>query len=221
MTKFNFPLLDEPVDLKEINCLVIEEIELFSKIVKELYQYEEKSELKIFNEAYKPLKALELLLVTDIMGFEVNSAPILKLIYEDLKEELNEKPETKTKIEQLALKISQLIEQEILEHELDLELDEITILELFKALGIKIETQSDTLYEKMFEIIQIFKYLSKKKVLVFVNVCSYFPMDELKEIMNYISLMNIEVLFLEPRKINGVSQAIIDKDYYLTVKNML
>lgn len=221
MTKFNFPLLDEPVDLKEINCLVIEEIELFSKIVKELYQYEEKSELKIFNEAYKPLKASELLLVTDIMGFEVNSAPILKLIYEDLKEELNEKPETKTKIEQLALKISQLIEQEILEHELDLELDEITILELFKALGIKIETQSDTLYEKMFEIIQIFKYLSKKKVLVFVNVCSYFPMDELKEIMNYISLMNIEVLFLEPRKINGVSQAIIDKDYYLTVKNML
>ena len=40
-----------------------------------------------------------------------------------------------------------------------------TILELIDALGVKVETLSDTPFEKMLEIVQVFKYLSKRNSL--------------------------------------------------------
>src|SRR5699024_10818662 len=121
-------------------------------------------ELKLFNDQYQKLKATEIMVVTDILGFDVNSAAVLKLIYADLEQQLNEKGEVKSMIDKLTTTISELIDYELLDHELDLESDEITVLELFKALGIKIETHSDTIFEKMLEILQVYKYLSKKKL---------------------------------------------------------
>ena len=102
------------------------------------------------------------MVVTDILGFDVNSAAMLKLIHADIEKQLNEKPEVKSMVEKLANTITELISYECLENELDLEYDEITILELIKALGIQIETQSDTVFEKCFEILQVYNYLSKK-----------------------------------------------------------
>ena len=110
-----------------------------------------------------------------------------------------------------------MINYELLEHELDLESDEITIIELFKALGIKIETKSDTIFEKLIECIQVFKNLSKKKLLVFVNTCSYLTPEELNELNNYISLYGVDVLYVEPRQVNGFKQYILDEDYFLAI----
>jgi len=92
------------------------------------------------------------MLVTDILGYDVNAPSLLKLVHADLENQFNEKPEVKSMVEKLANTITELIAYECLENELDLEYDEITILELIKALGVKIETQSDTIFEKMFEI---------------------------------------------------------------------
>ena len=201
MMNLNFPILDQPVKIEKGTFFVIEDVAVFANLTKCLYRYEE-GELKLFNDQYQKLKATEIMVVTDILGFDVNSAPVLKLIYADLEQQLNEKVE--------------LIDYELLDHELDLESDEITVLELFKALGVKIETHSDTIFEKMLEILQVYKYLSKKKLLVFINTCAYFTLKELLEIQNYISLYNMDVLFLEPRKIEGVPQRVLDKDYFLT-----
>ena len=55
-------------------------------------------------------------------------------------------------IEKLTGTISQLIGYELLEHEMDLEEDGITVRELFKALGIKIETTSDTILKKLWKL---------------------------------------------------------------------
>ncbi|MCC9712624.1 type II-A CRISPR-associated protein Csn2, partial [Streptococcus agalactiae] len=102
--------------------------------------YDVDEHLKLFDDKQKSLKATELMLVTDILGYDVNSAPILKLIHGDLENQFNEKPEVKSMVEKLAATITELIVFECLENELDLEYDEITILELIKALGVKIET---------------------------------------------------------------------------------
>jgi len=161
------------------------------------------------------------MMITDILGFDINSAATLKLIYSDLERQLNEKPEVKSMITKLTDTISELIEYELLDHEMDLESDEITILELFKALGVKIETTSDTIYEKIIEILQVFKYLTKKKLLIFINVCSYLTLKEIEEIRSYISLCNMDVLFIEPRKIAGITQTILDNDYFLIDGSMV
>ncbi|MBM5606354.1 type II-A CRISPR-associated protein Csn2 [Listeria seeligeri] len=216
---FNFKLLDEPIIIEDSTIFVIEDVRVFANVTKLFYQYDEIEDLKVFNAKQQPLKSTELMLITDVLGHDINSAATLKLIYGDLEQQLNEKPEVKSMLDKLTATISELIGYELLEHELDLEEDEITVIELFKALGIKIETKSDTIFEKIIEIVQVYKYLSKKKLLVFINVCAYLTKEELLELKRYISLNQVKVLFIEPRKIKEVSQIVLDLDYFLHVEN--
>ncbi len=217
--KLNFPILDEPITLEKPTILVLEDVQVFAQMVRNLYQYDEDSELKFFNRKFKSLKPSELMLVTDILGYDVNAPSLLKLVHADLENQFNEKPEVKSMVEKLANTITELIAYECLENELDLEYDEITILELIKALGVKIETQSDTIFEKMFEVLQVYKYLNKKKLLVFINTLSYFKREEIAQILEYIHLSDMVVLFLEPRKIDGFTQYILDEDYFLITES--
>lgn len=91
---------------------------------------------------------------------------------------------------------------------------------MIKALGVKIETQSDTIFEKCFEILQIYNYLSKKKLLIFVNSGAYLTQNEMERLMEYIKLSNQKVLFLEPRKLYDFPQYVLDNDYFLITENM-
>ncbi|MCW8644503.1 type II-A CRISPR-associated protein Csn2 [Streptococcus macedonicus] len=220
MMKINFPILDEPIELSNATILTIEDVSVFSNLVRQLYSYTEESELKLFDKKLKSLKESELLLVTDILGFDVNSSSMLKLIHADLESQLNDKPEVKSMIEQLANTITELLSYECLENELDLEYDEITILELIKVLGVKIETQSDTIFEKCFEILQVYNYLSKKKLLIFVNSGAYLTKNEMEKLIEYIKLSNQKVIFLEPRRLYDFPQYVLDSDYFLIAENM-
>lgn len=219
--KLNFPLLDEALTVEKATIFVVEDTTVFSRLVRNLYQYQDGLELKIFDEQFRSIKDSELMVVTDILGYDINAAPILKLIHADLENQLNEKPEVKSIIEKLANSITELISYECLENELDLEYDEITVLELIKALGVKIETISDTIFDKIFEILQVYKFLNKKKFLVFINVLSYLTMDEIQKTKEYIELSNMNVLFLEPRKTKDFPQYVLDKDYFLLSENMV
>lgn len=219
--KLNFPLLDEALTVEKATILVVEDTAVFSRLIRNLYQYQDESELKIFDEQYKSIKDFELMVVTDILGYDINAAPILKLVHADLEKQLNDKPEVKSIIEKLANSITELISYECLESELDLEYDEITVLELIKALGVKIETLSDTIFEKIFEILQVYQFLNKKRFLVFINVLSYLTVDEIQKTREYIELSNMDVLFLEPRKRKDFPQYVLDKDYFLLSENMV
>ena len=219
--KLNFPLLDEALTLEKATIFVVEDTTVFSRLVRNLYQYQVGSELKIFDEQFRSIKDSELMVVTDILGYDINAAPILKLIHADLENQLNEKPEVKSIIEKLANSITELISYECLENELDLEYDEITVLELIKALGVKIETISDTIFDKIFEILQVYQFLNKKRFLVFINVLSYLTVDEIQKTREYIELSNMDVLFLEPRKRKDFPQYVLDKDYFLLSENMV
>lgn len=217
----NFSQLDEPIPIGSSTMVVVEDVRIFATIVRDLYNFDESSDLKLYDQQFKSLKASDLLVITDILGFDVNAKPVLKLIYQDLEIQLNEKPEVKSMIDKLTATISELIGYELLDHELDLEQDEITVQELFKALGVQIETSSDTIFEKVFEILQIFKYLSKKKMLVFVNVASYLTLEELQSIQEFSELQDLKIIFLERYKTPGFPQYILDTDYFLCAGNML
>ncbi|HEL1649230.1 TPA: type II-A CRISPR-associated protein Csn2 [Streptococcus suis] len=219
--KLNFPLLDEALTVEKATIFVVEDTTVFSRLVRNLYQYQDETELKIFDEQFRSIKDSELMVVTDILGYDINAAPILKLIHADLENQLNEKPEVKSIIEKLANSITELISYECLENELDLEYDEITVLELIKALGVKIETISDTIFDKIFEILQVYQFLNKKRFLVFINVLSYLTVDEIQKTREYIELSNMDVLFLEPRKRKDFPQYVLDKDYFLLSENMV
>ena len=97
--KLNFPLLDEALTLDKATIFVVEDTTVFSRLVRNLYQYQVGSELKIFDEQFRSIKDFELMVVTDILGYDINAVPILKLIHADLENQLNEKPEVKSIIE--------------------------------------------------------------------------------------------------------------------------
>ena len=220
MLKINFPILDEPLILSDATVLTVEDVTVFSSLVRYFYTYTEDDQVNIFDDKFKSLKESELMVVTDILGFDINSAAMLKLIHADIEKQLNEKPEVKSMVEKLANTITELISYECLENELDLEYDEITILELIKALGIQIETQSDTVFEKCFEILQVYNYLSKKRLLIFINVGAYLTKNEMEKLIEYIQLSNQVVLFLEPRRLYDLPQYVLDNDYFLMAENM-
>ena len=213
--------MDEPLTIENATFLVLEDQFTFSTIVKQFYQYSDEGELKLFDTRLKALKESELLLITDVLGYNLNSPAMLKLIHADLENQLNDKPEVKSMIEKLVATITELLAFECLENELDLEYDEITILELIDALGVKVETLSDTPFEKMLEIVQVFKYLSKKKLLVFINAIAYLSKDELVNLIEYIQLNQLRVLFVEPRKVYDFPQYVLDQDYFLDPENMV
>ena len=219
--KINFPILDEEITITNATFLVLEDQQVFSGLVKQFYQYNVDSDLKLFDSRLTALKDSELLVITDILGYNLNSTSMLKLIHTDLENQLNEKPEVKSMIEKLVVTITELLAYECLENELDLEYDEITILELIEALGVKVETISDTVFEKCMEIVQVFKYLSKKRLLVFINVAAYLSEKEIENLIEYIGLNQLPVLFLEPRQVYKFPQFILDKDYFLNAENML
>ena len=220
MLKINFPILDEPLILSDATVLTVEDVTVFSSLVRYFYMYTEDVQVNIFDDKFKSLKESELMVVTDILGFDVNSAAMLKLIHADIEKQLNEKPEVKSMVEKLANTITELISYECLENELDLEYDEITILELIKALGVQIETQSDTVFEKCFEILQVYNYLSKKRLLIFINVGAYLTKNEMEKLIEYIQLSNQVVLFLEPKRLYDLTQYVLDNDYFLMAENM-
>jgi CRISPR-associated protein Csn2 len=144
----NFSILDEPINLSNLTTLVVEDVRVFANLVREIYNFDNAEDLKIYDDKFKSLKAEEVLTITDVLGFDVNSRSVLKQIYGDLEIQLNEKPEVKSMIDKMTATLAELVGYELLDHELDLEQDEITVQELFQALGIKIETTSDTILRK-------------------------------------------------------------------------
>lgn len=217
LMKLNSPLLEEPIIIGSCTQWVIEDVETFARVIRECHQYPEDSTLKLFYDNYKPLKPTELIAVTDIYGYSINTKPILKQIYDEIETQLNEQPEIKSKIDQLSQEITNLIRTELLNHELDLELDEITIQELCISLGVQIRVDTNTVFEKMLDILQIFKYLRNKKLLIFINAATYFTAEELEEIDRFASLLQINVLMIDPRASSAaIPQYILDSDFYMT-----
>lgn len=211
----NFPLLDTSIRLEDSTILVLEHPEVFSRIARQFYNYQENSELKLFDNSYSSMKESHLLVLTDMLGYSLNSSNVLKLIYSDLENQFNEQPVEKSEVERLLIEINKLITTQLLDHELHLESQEPTLMELFKSFSIKIETTSQTVFEKCIEFVHIFKYLKNKKLLVWINVCSYLTEEEVSILLEEIKLKKVSVLFIEPTKVYQVPQLIIDSDFCL------
>ena len=215
MLQLNFLLLDNPITIEDSTFLVLETPSLFSKAVLNTYQYDPEGVLRIFDEKGKNLSSSEMMMVTDILDYSPSSS-VMKQVLSDIEGQLNDKIDVKNKIEELAAEIAKLFSYELLENELDLRYEPYNISKLLKAMEISIELEDISIFDKMMAIVHLFKYLAKKKLLVFVNSAAYLTEEELKSLQEYILLNNAKTLFLEPRKVEGAQcQYVMDEDYFL------
>lgn len=214
-------MLDQPIEIEGPLYFVIKNQLYFTSLVQELHKIDDTSDIKLFDQRFNKLKLKELLIITDVLGFDVNSSSLIKLIYADLENQLNFDIETKTKIEFLTDQITTIIGDELISHNLDLSMDEITVLELFKSLGIKIDVQQESIFQKLLTIIEVYRYLNKKKCLVLINISTYLSIDEMISLMEFIRLNQVDVLFLERYEMTGITNYILDNDFYFYKNNMV
>ena len=106
-----------------------------------------------------------------------------------------------------------------IESELNLTYNELKIEKIISALEVRVDAESNTLFDPLFEVLQIFKYLEKKKLLIFINIASYFSEKELDAIKEFIELNQINVLFIEPRGVYNYPQYTLDEDFII-IKNL-
>lgn len=221
MINLNFHLLEEPIPIERMTVFSIADTKAYSQLIENLYYYDPEGDVKLFLKNQDRLKESDLILITDLLDFNLNTTRLLKKIYLDLENQLNIRPEIKTKVEKTIYDLMNLINEELIDHDLNLTTDEFNLQKIFKILGIHVEVMGLHLYDKILEIIEVYSYLNEKdKLLVFVNTLSYFTREEIEEIKNYISLNQVDVLFLEGREIEGTTDYYLDSDYFL-FKNML
>ena len=52
----------------------------------------DRSNLTIFDSKIRSIRSSELLLITDILGYDINTSQVLKLLHTDIVSQLNDKP---------------------------------------------------------------------------------------------------------------------------------
>ena len=193
--RLNLPILDESISIEGFTLFIIENREVLSNLVQMIYSYDEGSQLKLYDSEARTIKPSELIVISDLLGFSINSPAVVKAVQLDVLDQLNENIEQKNKLDLLLTQITSIVGSQCIESELN------------------------TLFEQLFEVLQIFKYLVKKKLLIFINVASYFSEEELGAIKEFIELNQINVLFIEPRGVYNYPQYILDEDFIMT-KNL-
>lgn len=214
MIKLMCNFLDKPINIENMTILTIENATSFSKIASELYYYSEDiKSLKIFKLNQENLKTSEVLTIFDILGFNINSTSFLKTVYSELENQIKDNVENRSKYEKLFYELEDLLREEMVDVDLPLELSSLQFQSLFKAMGIKIVVEEENIYKKILDIVESMAHFRKSKLICFVNTLAYITAKEIKELKEYISLSQLDVLFLEPRKVEGFRQALVDEDF--------
>lgn len=214
MIKLMCDFLDKPINIENMTILTIENATSFSKIASELYYYsEDMKSLKIFKLNQENLKTSEVLTIFDILGFNINSTSLLKTVYSELENQIKDNVENRSKYEKLFYELEDLLREEMVDVDLPLELSSLQFQSLFKAMGIKIIVEEENIYKKILDIVESMAHFRKSKLICFVNTLAYITAKEIKELKEYISLSQLDVLFLEPRKVEGFRQALVDEDF--------
>lgn len=217
--RLNLPILDESISIEGFTLFIIENREVLSNLVQMIYSYDEGSQLKLYDSEVRTIKPPELIVISDLLGFSINSTAVVKAVQLDVLDQLNENIEQKNKLDLLLTQITSIVGSQCIESELNLTYNELKIEKIISALEVRVDALSNTLFEQLFEVLQIFKYLVKKKLLIFINVASYFSEEELGAIKEFIELNQINVLFIEPRGVYNYPQYILDEDFIMT-KNL-
>lgn len=214
MLYLNFNLLDEPLAIQNLTILVLEDSKAFSKLIEDLYTYEEDSEARLFDDELVALKVSEVQIISDMLAYDLNSLALKKRLVADLMVQFNANYPNKLRLETMLVKLTELIRDELLDHEMHLQLQDLVFEKFLNSLDIKFQSKDDSIFEKLLSIVQLSAYLHKCKLLILVNALAYLNADEINEFKAYVALNKVNVLCVEKHKIEHQKQFCLDKDFY-------
>ena len=213
--------MDQAIEIEGVKIFTIEDSFIFRKIVEQLLQYDENSEIKLYDREFNRLKEDEIFIISDLLSFDFNQPSVIKSVLNDILNRINEEPEVHSKLDFHINQIEDVLSFYTIEHDLNLSSPKLDLLSILKTSGIKVSFEEDGLLDKLYDICQLFKYLVKKRLLIFVNIQAYLTQDELKMFFEFIQLNQIDCLIIERFPIKGFQQYLLDEDYYLIEQNMV
>lgn len=93
--RLNLPILDESISIEGFTLFIIENREVLSNLVQMIYSYDEGSQLKLYDSEVRTIKPSELIVISDLLGFSINSTAVVKAVQLDVLDQLNENIEQK------------------------------------------------------------------------------------------------------------------------------
>ena len=200
------------------NILVIEETDLFSKIISSLYSYDkEENDIVIYNHEKVMLKN-QILFITDIFGFDFQTKTIINKLNNDICKQIMSNSELELDIIQKINSINNLIDDYLFDYNLDIKIKEEKQIENYiKYLGLSSECHENSLFEKMINIIEIISELFPDLYIICFNQLNYFNKQQIIEIFKYKNYKKCNILFIENRiyEIESTVSTVIDQDYYV------
>lgn len=189
-----------------VNVIVVENPKIFRGFIEELVRQcagEEGSFLlSDCEEEIEISKNVEL--VIDCFNLDFNQKKILNKVYNYLKHlSMGDKYYLKTS--EIQMTIFRYLEELISssEHPLVYAAD-LDIISIFKSADLKIETNYDTLLEKLVDYINIVQEYCGMSCIIFVNLKTYLAEEELKQLYVYASYKKIHIMLLEGRLYNEI-----------------
>ena len=213
------PDLNQKIEInrKCISEWIIESPELFSSYLTEIEAQSNGAEGKfILSENEKILNWSKCATVIfNPIALSTNDKKVISKIYGELQEiAISENCYIKTK-EIISMLQQYLLE---LEYHFDLNLsinDDVDLQGLFKLFGIKVAEDSPSLFEQLLQYIKIQNLLLGKKLVIIVNVRSFFTEEQLSELFAFTIYNEIGLLLIESFQkdfTNSTKKYIIDKD---------
>lgn len=149
------------------------------------------------------------------ISLSTNDKKVISKIYGELQEiAVGENCYIKTK------EIISILQQYLLELEYNFDLnlsisDDIDLQGLFKLFGIKVAEDSPSLFEQLMQYIKIQNIILGKRLVILVNVRSFFTEEQLNELFSFTIYNEIGLLLVESFQrdfTNSTQKYIIDKD---------
>ena len=186
-----------------INVLQIQDKKLFTNVINSLNDninnIEDTKERIIILEGDTEIKIeKEVLMIIDVFNIDFNQKKIQNALYNKIekiyKQEFERMSEFQTIFQKLQLNVLDVFNEFPFEFNYK---ESIGIQEYLKLLGLKISNNKGKITDTIFSLIDVVKYLSVTKILIFVNLKLYLIDDELKEIYKYAMYKKVNILLIE------------------------
>lgn len=216
--KFAYPEITEVFDTENgmYNSVIIENKRLFTDIITDLYNQKDGFEGKtVISENHVPIQISKKVDIIDkFIPFQLNTKSIVNGIASALEKcAVNEENISRT-LSLIAQTESFLLDLAF-EFPCSISFDNISISSIIKYSGINVESELNSISEKVCEYMELVTEFEKRKMFVTVNMRSFVEYDEMEKFAETAIMHGYDIIAIENcayKKLKNESRLIIDED---------